>query len=218
MPFTDPMADGVTIQDAGRRALLAGQTLQKTLDMVREFRQGNTTTPVILMGYFNPIYRYGIDKFVENSLQAGVDGLIIVDLPIEEDHELRTPADQAGLDFIRLTTPTTKGERLQRICQNSTGFIYHIGIAGITGAGSASQDVLEKAIGNIRQYYDGAVCVGFGIKTPEDVQKAAQVADGVVVGSAIIERIARGDSVDDVGRFVESLRVGVKRKNKEVVG
>lgn len=215
MPFTDPMADGVTIQEAGRRALAAGQTLSKTLEMVRDFRAENTTTPLILMGYYNPIYHFGGQDFLVQAKQAGVDGLIIVDLPIEEDHELRDPTVAAGLDFIRLTTPTTRGPRLKTISESATGFIYHIGIAGITGAGAASQETLAAAVADIRSHYAGPVCVGFGIKTPDDVAQAAQVADGVVVGSAIIERIAAGNTPEEVGCFVASLRTRVKKPNKE---
>lgn len=215
MPFTDPMADGETIQAAGRRALSSGQTLRKTLEMVKRFRQNNDTTPVILMGYYNPIYIYGVTHFLHDASTIGIDGLIIVDLPIEEDKELQGLTCHTGLDFIRLTTPTTTGTRLEKICHSATGFLYHIGVAGVTGARNASQEILASATKQIKLSTNLPVCVGFGIKTPEDVAQAAQVADGVVVGSAIVERVARGDTPEQVAMFVSSLRERVSRQENE---
>ncbi len=205
IPFTDPMADGPTIQLAGQRALAGGQTLQKTLDMVAAFREGNDSTPVVLMGYYNPIYSRGVDRFLEDARAAGVDGLIVVDLPPEEDDELCIPAQRAGLNFIRLATPTTDDRRLPKVLTNTSGFVYYVSITGITGAAEAQADAVGPEVARIKAATDLPVAVGFGIKTPEGAAAIAGVADGVVVGSAIVERIGRGDSVAEVLDFVRSL-------------
>src|ERR1700684_2674655 len=181
MPFTDPMADGPAIQAAGLRALKAGMTLKKTLAMVREFRAGDATTPLVLMGYYNPIYIYGVDKFLADAKSAGVDGLIIVDLPPEEDTELCLPAMRAGLNFIRLATPTTHDKRLPAALANNSGFVYYVSIAGITGSASADTAVVGEAVARIKRHTQLPVCVGFGIRTPEAARGIAQRADGVVV-------------------------------------
>ncbi|MEM8632102.1 MAG: tryptophan synthase subunit alpha [Pseudomonadota bacterium] len=208
LPFTDPMADGPTIQLAGQRALEAGQTLQKTLHMARDFRNGDDTTPIVLMGYYNPIYSRGVDAFLTEAADAGIDGLIIVDLPPEEDDELCLPAQAAGLNFIRLATPTTDDKRLPRVMQNTSGFVYYVSITGITGAANASAVDVAPEVARIRAAGDLPVVVGFGIKTPEAAADIARVADGAVVGSAIVERIGRGDAPSDVLAFVASLAEG----------
>ncbi|WP_371157491.1 tryptophan synthase subunit alpha [Jannaschia sp. 2305UL9-9] len=208
LPFTDPMADGATIQLAGQRALDGGMTLDGTLDIVRALRAVDDTTPVVLMGYYNPIYSRGVDRFLEQAKEAGVDGLIIVDLPPEEDSELCIPAQAAGLNFIRLATPTTDDKRLPKVLQNTSGFVYYVSITGITGTGSASAGKVGPEVARIKQSTDLPVIVGFGIKTPEAAQEIAGVADGCVVGSAIVERIASGDSVADVLAYVKSLADG----------
>lgn len=205
LPFTDPMADGPTIQLAGQRALEGGMTLNKTLDLAREFRKGDTTTPIVLMGYYNPIYSHGVDKFLEDATAAGIDGLIVVDLPPEEDDELCVPANAAGMNFIRLATPTTDARRLPKVLENTSGFLYYVSITGITGAAEASAEMVEPEVTRIKASTDIPVCVGFGIKTPAASKAIAGVADGVVVGSAIVERIGRGDAVADVLDFVKSL-------------
>ena len=192
MPFSDPMADGPAIQLASMRALKAGITLQKTLDMVRDFRAQDAHTPLILMGYYNPIYRYGNQRFIDAAIAAGADGLIIVDLPPEEDDELCHPCLTAGLHWIRLTTPTTDTTRLARVLENSSGFVYHVSITGITGTRSAAHPDVATAITQIRQQTDLPVAVGFGIKTAEQVAQIAEFADAAVVGSAVIDRIAEG--------------------------
>ncbi len=174
MPFTDPMADGVAIQLATLRALDAGQTLAKTLQMVREFRVDNQTTPIVLMGYYNPIHRFGVEPFVAQAKEAGVDGLIIVDLPPEHDAELATPAQAAGIDFIRLTTPTTDDARLPRVLERSSGFVYYVSVAGVTGAGSATTEHVQQAITRLRRHTDLPISVGFGIRTPEQAAAIAQ--------------------------------------------
>jgi tryptophan synthase alpha chain len=205
IPFTDPMADGPAVQAAGQRALAAGQTLRRTLDMVREFRRGDGETPIILMGYYNPIYSMGVDRFLAAAKEAGVDGLIVVDLPPEEDEELCVPAARAGLHFIRLATPTTDDRRLPRVLQNTSGFVYYVSITGITGAGAAVADEVGPEVARIKRATDLPVCVGFGVRTPENAAAIARVADGVVVGSAIVSRIANGDSPADVLDFVRTL-------------
>ncbi|MDD9854851.1 MAG: tryptophan synthase subunit alpha, partial [Gammaproteobacteria bacterium] len=187
MPFSDPMADGPAIQLANQRALTAGITLRKTLDMATAFRAHDARTPLILMGYYNPIYRYGNQRFIDDALSAGVDGLIIVDLPAEEDDELCHPCMTAGLHWIRLTTPTTDDARLQRVLANSSGFVYYVSIAGITGTRSADQSAVKNAVARIRRQTDLPVAVGFGIKTPQQVAQTAAIADAAVVGSAVIE-------------------------------
>lgn len=188
--FTDPMADGPAIQAAGLRALDAGQTLAKTLSMVRSFREGDDRTPIVLMGYYNPFYAYGVDRFLKEATIAGVDGLIIVDLPPEEDAELCIPARAAGLDFIRLATPTTDEARLPAVLKNTSGFIYYVSIAGVTGAGTGARSDVDRAVARIKKAAPLPVGVGFGIKTPEAAAATAKIADLVVVGSALVERLA----------------------------
>ncbi|QQA43497.1 tryptophan synthase subunit alpha [Pelagovum pacificum] len=211
VPFTDPMADGPTIQLAGQRALAGGQTLRKTLDMVRALREEDDTTPVVLMGYYNPIYSLGVDNFLAAATEAGVDGLIIVDLPPEEDDELCIPAQKAGLNFVRLATPTTDDKRLPKVLENTSGFVYYVSITGITGAAVAQATEVGPEVARIKAATDLPVIVGFGIKTPEAAEAIASVADGSVVGSAIVEKIASGQSVPDVLAFVESLAAGAHR-------
>ena len=208
LPFTDPMADGPTIQLAGQRALEAGQTLEKTLQMAREFRAKDDTTPIVLMGYYNPIYNRGVDQFLADAKAAGIDGLIIVDLPPEEDSELCVPANAAGLNFVRLATPTTDDKRLPVVLQNTSGFVYYVSITGITGAAAAVATDVGPEVARIQGATELPVVVGFGIKTPEAAQSIAKIADGAVVGSAIVERIGRGDSPDDVLAFVKGLAEG----------
>ena len=208
MPFTDPMADGPSIQLAGQRALESGMTLDKTLQMVRDFRAGNLETPIILMGYYNPIYHMGVSVFLDAAKEVGVDGLIVVDLPPEEDDELCLPAVEAGLHFIRLATPTTDDARLPAVLKNTSGFVYYVSITGITGAAAAQAADVGPEVARIKQATDLPVCVGFGVKTPENAASIASVADGVVVGSAIVDRIGSGESTDDVLGFVRSLADG----------
>ena len=211
LPFTDPMADGPTIQLAGQRALEGGQTLQKTLDIAAEFRKGDDTTPIVLMGYYNPIYSRGVEAFLKDAKAAGIDGLIIVDLPPEEDSELCIPAQEAGLNFIRLATPTTDDKRLPKVLQNTSGFVYYVSITGITGAANAEAGDVGPEVARIKSATDLPVIVGFGIKTPERSEAIAKVADGAVVGSAIVEKIGAGESVADVLGFVKSLSDGAHR-------
>ena len=208
LPFTDPMADGPTIQLAGQRALEAGMTLNRTLEMATAFRQQDDTTPIVLMGYYNPIYSMGVDKFLAAATAAGIDGLIIVDLPPEEDAELCLPAQDAGLNFIRLATPTTDDNRLPRVVQNTSGFVYYVSITGITGAAEANATEVAPEVKRIQEASGLPVIVGFGVNTPEKSRAIAEVADGVVVGSAIVSRIAKGDSAQDVLAFVKSLSDG----------
>lgn len=220
MPFTDPMADGLAIQLATLRALDAGQTLAKTLNMVREFRVGNHSTPIVLMGYYNPIHRFGVEAFVAEAKAVGVDGLIIVDLPPEHDAELATPAQAAGIDFIRLTTPTTDDARLPTVLERSSGFVYYVSVAGVTGAGSATSDQVKYAIERLRRHTDLPISVGFGIRTPEQAADIARLAEGVVVGSALVDKIAKATSpnqaIDDVLSLCSALASGVRsaRVNK----
>ncbi len=187
MPFTDPMADGPAIQAAGQRALKAGQTMKKTLAMVRAFRAGDDATPIVLMGYYNPIYIYGVDKFLADAKDAGVDGLIIVDLPPEEDEELCLPALKAGLNFIRLATPTTDDKRLPKVLTNTSGFVYYVSITGITGSAIPDAAKVTAAVARIKRHTGLPVAVGFGVKNADSARAIAQGADGVVVGSALIE-------------------------------
>lgn len=189
MPFSDPMADGPAIQAASLRSLANGGSLRATLEMVRSFREKNQTTPLILMGYFNPIYQYGTTQFVNDAASAGVDGLIMVDLPPEEDDELCDPARTAGLHWIRLVTPTTNAGRINDVLANSSGFVYYVSIAGITGTQSAAAASIEKAVQQIKSKSDLPVAVGFGIKTREQVKEIGNIAEGVVVGSAIVNEI-----------------------------
>ena len=208
MPFTDPMADGPTIQLAGQRALEAGQTLQKTLDMVAEFRKEDDTTPVVMMGYYNPIYNRGVDEFLVDAKLAGIDGLIVVDLPPEEDEELCIPAQKAGINFIRLATPTTDDKRLPKVLQNTSGFVYYVSITGITGAAAAQAADVAPEVARIKAKTDLPVIVGFGITTPEGAKAIASVADGCVVGSAIVKQIAAGKSPEEVAAFTGTLAAG----------
>ncbi len=219
MPFTDPMADGPAIQAAGLRALKAGMTLKKTLQVVRDFRKDNATTPIVLMGYYNPIYIYGVDKFLIDAKSAGVDGLIIVDLPPEEDTELCIPAMKAGLNFIRLATPTTDDKRLPAVLENTSGFVYYVSITGITGSASAATSDVATAVARIKRHTKLPVCVGFGIRTPQAARDIAQSANGAVVGSALIDVLretldadgkATTRTVPAVADFVSSLAQGVR--------
>ncbi len=218
MPFSDPMADGPAIQLANLRALKKNITLQKTLDMVSRFRQNDDHTPVVLMGYYNPIHHYGTQRFLDTALSAGVDGLIVVDLPPEEDDELCHPALTAGLSWVRLATPTTTKTRLPRILKNSSGFIYYVSITGITGTRSAQQSDIKQAIEDIRKQTALPIAVGFGIKTAEQVRQVSTVADAVVVGSALVNRITEGvdtgmtadEIIDNVHGFVGQLAAGIE--------
>jgi len=203
MSFSDPMADGPSIQAAGLRALKAGQTMVKTLEMVRRFREQDGETPIVLMGYYNPIYIYGNERFLKDAKDAGVDGLIIVDLPPEEDDELCLPARKAGIHFIRLATPTTDEKRLPTLVRNSSGFLYYVSITGITGAGSARTADVAAALTRLRAATELPIAVGFGIKTPADAAAIAEVADAAVVGTAIVNQVAT--HLDDNGRPLETL-------------
>ena len=189
MPFTDPMADGPAIQAAGLRALKAGQTLKKTLAAVRDFRAGDDATPIVLMGYYNPIYIYGVERFLADAKAAGVDGLIVVDLPPEEDSELCLPAMKAGLNFIRLATPTTDERRLPTVLTNTSGFVYYVSITGITGAAAPDAGKVAAAVARIKRHTKLPVCVGFGVRTAAHARASAEGADGVVVGSALVEAV-----------------------------
>ena len=211
MPFTDPMADGPAIQRAGQRALDAGQTMDRTLALVRAFRERDTGTPVVLMGYYNPIWSRGVERFLTEAKAAGVDGLIVVDLPPEEDEELCLPAQSAGLNFIRLATPTTDDRRLPRVLRNTSGFLYYVSITGITGAAEASAATVGPEVVRLKAATRLPVCVGFGIRTPEAAAGIARVADGAVVGSAIVERIGSGEPPEAVLAFVASLAEGAHR-------
>ncbi len=197
MPFTDPMADGPAIQAAGLRALKAGQTLPGTLDLVRGFRAGDGDTPIVLMGYYNPIYVYGVDRFLAEAREAGVDGLIVVDLPPEEDDELCLPALRAGLNFIRLATPTTDAARLPAVLANTSGFVYYVSVNGITGSAVPDYAAVGAAVGRIKARTDLPVAVGFGVKTPADAAAVSAHADGVVVGTALVSAIA--NTLDGTG-------------------
>ena len=208
LPFTDPMADGPTIQLAGQRALEAGMTLERTLQLARDFRKEDTTTPIVLMGYYNPIYSRGVDKFLRDAKEAGIDGLIVVDLPPEEDSELCLPAQAAGLNFIRLATPTTDDARLPRVLQNTSGCVYYVSITGITGAAEAEAADVGPEVARIKAATDLPIIVGFGIKTPERAQTIASISDGAVVGSAIVAEIGAGKSPAEVLAFVKSLADG----------
>ncbi len=219
MPFSDPMADGPAIQKAGLRALKGGETLHRTLDTVRRFREGDGDTPVILMGYFNPIYIYGVDSFVADARAAGVDGLIVVDLPPEMDAELCLPAIEAGLNFIRLATPTTDEKRLPAVLRNTSGFVYYVSINGITGSAAPDTQAVARSIARIKGQTDLPVAVGFGVRTGAQAEALGRVADAVVVGSALVaaietaeaegkDRDAAADAVLDV---VRDLSAGVRR-------
>ncbi len=198
MPFTDPMADGPAVQAAGLRALNAGQTMRKTLAMVRAFREGDDATPIVLMGYYNPIYIYGVDKFLADAKSAGVDGFIVVDLPAEEDEEMCVPALKAGFNFIRLATPTSDDKRLPVILKNTSGFVYYVSITGITGAATADPAKVKEAVARIKRHTDLPVVVGFGVKTAEHARAIAEAAEGVVVGSVLVDAVRA--SLDQQGR------------------
>jgi tryptophan synthase alpha chain len=211
LPFTDPMADGSAIQLAGQRALEGGMTLDKTLALAAAFREQDDTTPIVLMGYYNPIYSKGVDTFLEAAKKAGVDGLIVVDLPPEEDPELCLPAQAAGMNFIRLATPTTDDKRLPRVVQNTSGFVYYVSITGITGSAEADAGDVAPEVERIQNASGLPVIVGFGVNTPAKAEAIASVADGVVVGSAIVSKIADGLPVEDVLSFVKTLSDGAHR-------
>jgi tryptophan synthase alpha chain len=219
MPFSDPMADGPAIQLAGQRALKNGQTLKTTLDLAREFRKQDNDTPIVLMGYYNPIYIYGVEKFLEDALEAGIDGLIVVDLPPEMDDELCIPALKHGINFIRLATPTTDEKRLPAVLNNTSGFVYYVSMNGITGSALPDPSLISGAVGRIKTHTDLPVCVGFGVKTADHAKAIGAVADGVVVGSAIVAQIAgsltkdgkaTADTVHAVTTLVKGLSTGVR--------
>jgi len=226
MPFIDPMADGPAIQAAGLRALHAGQTLKKTLAAVRDFRAGDDVTPIVLMGYYNPIYIHGVERFLADAKAAGVDGLIVVDLPPEEDSELCMPAVKAGLNFIRLATPTTDEKRLPTVLTNTSGFVYYVSITGITGAAAPDTGKVASAVARIKRHTTLPVCVGFGVRTAAHARAIAEGADGVVVGSALVEAVRQSlgpdskptsatvaavtDLVRALAQGVHTARVGVK--------
>ena len=205
MPFTDPAADGPTIELAGGRALKAGQDMNKTLQMVRDFRQGNDSTPIILMGYFNPVLQYGLEKFAADASKAGVDGLIIVDLPPEEADETLSAAKENGLDIIRLITPTTTKERLPKVLSGASGFLYYVSITGVTGAAKADFSKIKPHIDYIKTQTDLPVAIGFGIKTPEDAKNMSALADAIVVGSSIVNTIAETQNAEKVSQQVKAL-------------
>ena len=208
LPFTDPMADGPTIQLAGQRALAGGMTLGKTLDLARAFRAEDDETPIVLMGYYNPIFSRGVDRFLAEAVEAGIDGLIVVDLPPEEDDELCLPARAAGIDFIRLATPTTDDARLPAVLRNSSGFVYYVSITGITGAAAAQSADVAPEVARIKAATDLPVVVGFGIRDPETARDVASVADGCVVGSAIVAEIGAGKPAEEVLAYVKTLADG----------
>ncbi len=219
MPFTDPMADGPAIQAAGLRALKAGQNMKRTLSLVREFRHADDATPIVLMGYYNPIYIYGVERFLADANSAGVDGLIVVDLPPEEDTELCLPALKAGFNFIRLATPTTDDRRLPAVLANTSGFVYYVSITGITGSAAADSGKVAEAVKRIKRHSKLPVCVGFGVRTAEQARAFAEAADGVVVGSALVdterrhlgaEGKATAETVAAVAGLVRALADGVR--------
>ncbi|MBN9073299.1 MAG: tryptophan synthase subunit alpha [Rhizobiales bacterium] len=219
MPFSDPMADGPAIQAAGLRALKAGQTLAKTLAMAAEFRKGDDETPIVMMGYYNPIYIYGVERFLADARAAGVDGLIVVDLPPEMDGELCIPAVEAGINFIRLATPTTDDRRLPKVLENTSGFVYYVSMTGITGAALADTAKVEEAVKRIKGHTGLPVCVGFGVKTAEQARAIGASADGVVVGTAIVNAVANAlgpdgkaaaDPAEAVSALVDGLARGVR--------
>ena len=214
MPFSDPMADGPAIQAAGLRALKGGQTLVKTLAMARDFREVDNETPIVMMGYYNPIYIYGVERFLKDAVEAGIDGLIIVDLPPEMDEELCLPALKAGINFIRLATPTTDDKRLPKVLQNTSGFVYYVSMTGITGSALADTTKVAEAVKRIKQHTALPVCVGFGVKTAEQARVIGASADGVVVGTAIVNAVAnvigpKGETTADPAEAVATLVGGL---------
>ncbi|RWE69134.1 tryptophan synthase subunit alpha [Mesorhizobium sp.] len=216
MPFSDPMADGPAIQAAALRALKGGQTLVKTLKMASEFRAADNETPIVLMGYYNPIYIYGVDRFLRDALASGIDGLIVVDLPPEMDEELCIPALKAGINFIRLATPTTDDKRLPKVLQNTSGFVYYVSMTGITGSALADTDKVAAAVRRIKGHTDLPVCVGFGVKTAEQARIIGASADGVVVGTAIVNAVAnvlgpKGEKTADPAEAVATLVSGLSQ-------
>ena len=219
MPFSDPMADGVAIQLAGQRALAAGQTVLGVLGMVEEFRRKDENTPIVLMGYYNPIYSFGVDRFIVAAKEAGVDGLIVVDLPAEEDEELCIPALKAGLNFIRLTTPTTDDKRLPVVLENTSGFVYYVSMNGVTGAVIKSRGAVGEAVDRIKAHTALPVVVGFGIKTAEDAAEIGRHADGIVVGTVLVDAVGKSlvegkatdRTVSAVRDLVANLAAGVRR-------
>ncbi|MBZ9669702.1 tryptophan synthase subunit alpha [Mesorhizobium sp. ES1-3] len=219
MPFSDPMADGPAIQAAGLRALKGGQTLVKTLKMASDFRAGDDETPIVLMGYYNPIYIYGVDRFLKDAIASGIDGLIVVDLPPEMDEELCIPALKAGINFIRLATPTTDDKRLPKVLQNTSGFVYYVSMTGITGSALADTGKIATAVQRIKGHTNLPVCVGFGVKTAEQARVIGANADGVVVGTAIVNAVANvlgpkgektADPAEAVATLVSGLAQGVR--------
>ncbi|MFT4002199.1 MAG: tryptophan synthase subunit alpha [Rhizobium sp.] len=219
MPFSDPMADGPAIQLAGQRALKAGQTLKKTLQLAADFRKTDADTPIVMMGYYNPIYIYGVEKFLDDALAAGIDGLIVVDLPPEMDDELCIPAIRKGINFIRLATPTTDDKRLPTVLKNTTGFVYYVSMNGITGSALPDPSLVSGAVKRIKQHTDLPVCVGFGVKTAEHAKLIGASADGVVVGTAIVNQIATSltkdgkataDTIQAVATLVRGLSTGTR--------
>ena len=205
MPFSDPMADGPAIQAASLRALKSGASLKRTLSQVRDFRRGDTTTPIVLMGYYNPIYVYGVDRFLVDAIDAGVDGLIVVDLPPEEDDELCLPALDAGLHFIRLATPTTDDARLPAVLAHTSGFIYYVSIAGITGTKSADSGTVLAAVARLRRHTGLPIAVGFGIDTPDKAAVVARAADACVVGSALVRIVAEHAGSGNSAKVVDAV-------------
>jgi tryptophan synthase alpha chain len=224
MPFTDPMADGPAIQASSQRALKAGQTVRKTLDLVHAFRAGDDATPIVLFGYYNPIYIYGVDKFLVDAKAAGVDGLLVVDLPPEEDDELCLPALKAGLNFIRLATPTTDDKRLPAVLAHTSGFVYYVSITGITGMATPDASRVGQAVARIKRHTDLPVAVGFGVKTAAHARAIAEGADGVVVGSALVEAVrasldangrATSRTVPAVADLIAALAEGVRGARRQ---
>ncbi|GHD17141.1 tryptophan synthase subunit alpha [Tianweitania populi] len=220
MPFSDPMADGPAIQAAGLRSLKGGQTLAKTVQMVRDFRVDDNETPIVMMGYYNPIYIYGVERFLQEAGEVGVDGLIVVDLPPEMDEELCVPALRAGINFIRLATPTTDEKRLPKVLENTSGFVYYVSMNGITGSALANTGDVTEAVKRIKSHTDLPVCVGFGVKTAEQARVIGASADGVVVGTAIVNAVANvlgpdgqmtADPADAVATLISGLAQGVRQ-------
>ena len=225
MPFTDPMADGPSIELASGRALAGGQDMSKTLVMVTAFRQGDDDTPIVLMGYYNPIYNYGLEDFACDAADAGVDGLIIVDLPPEEEDEFSVFSKAAGIDIVRLIAPTSTDDRIGTLVENASGFVYYVSVRGITGTRSAATDEIARNVARIRKQTDLSVAVGFGIRTPEQAAEVATVADAAVVGSAIVEHVAAGldgngkpsaGLVSDTLAFVSDLSAAVRNARQDV--